>query len=271
MQSKQVSMSDFLRLMSACIVQLSQGSSASISIKTIKSPEGPSENINDGRIEKAEYIDMSQRIKGFCDSNGVAPNYVRTSIGELRFENTVYIYSKILNFYKANNYLPNYVNVVKWKENTPVDPSLDSFTKPSASCQSDDNEIISSSRNIASGSNYYKAVRIFNWVRDNVGYSFYYDTQYGALGTLRQKSGNCCDQTHLLVALCRASGVPAKYVHGDCTFSSGNRYGHVWTQVNVDNKWYTADAISSRNTFGVINNWNTGTATIHGYYRELPF
>ncbi|MGZ7108545.1 MAG: transglutaminase-like domain-containing protein, partial [Methanobacterium sp.] len=58
-----------------------------------------------------------------------------------------------------------------------------------------------------------------------MGYSFYYDTRYGALGTLNNRAGNCCDQTHLVVALSRAAGLPARYVHGDCTFASGNRYG----------------------------------------------
>ena len=143
--------------------------------------------------------------------------------------------------------------------------------KTICNCQSDNNVIISHSNNIASGNNYDKATKIFNWVRDNINYSYYYDTRYGALGTLNGRNANCCDHSHLLVALLRAAGLPARYVHGDCTFKSGNRYGHVWAQVYVNDRWYNADAISSRNSFGVINNWNINTATIKGYYRELLF
>ncbi|MCE7698085.1 MAG: transglutaminase family protein, partial [Methanobacterium paludis] len=115
-----------------------------------------------------------------------------------------------------------------------------------------------------------KAVAIFNWVRDNIGYSYYYNTKYGAVKTLNAKTGNCCDTTHLLIALERAAGIPAYYVNGNCDFS-GTWYGHVWAKVYVDGVWYTADAISSRNTFGVVNNWNTATVTIKGTYAELPF
>ncbi len=267
--SRQISMPDFLRLMAVCTKRINSGSTSKITSKHINSPPTPSENVNNGNIYRSQYIDMAQRIESFSDSNYMAPNYVRSSIGNIRFENTVYIYSKILNYYKEHKTLPTYVYVSKWNNNQ--DPALLPYLKPSLNCQSNDNSIISLSRNVASGSDYDKANKIFNWVRDKVSYSFYYNTKKGALGTLNGRNGNCCDQTHLLIALCRAAGLPAKYVNGECTFRSGNRYGHVWGQVYVNNKWYTADAISSRNSFGVINNWNTATASIHGYYRELSF
>ena len=117
---------------------------------------------------------------------------------------------------------------------------------------------------------YAKAHVIFNWVRDNVSYSFYYNTQKGALGTYSSRSGNCCDMVHLVVAPARAAGIPARYQHRTCTFSSGT-YEHVWAQLYVNGKWYYADAVSTRNTFGTINNWNLNTNTLHGTYTELPF
>ena len=120
-------------------------------------------------------------------------------------------------------------------------------------------------------STYDKAVAIFNWVRDNIGYSFYYNTKYGAVGTLNAKTGNCVDTAHLLIALERAAGIPARYEHVKAQFTSGTWYGHVIAQVWVNGKWYNADGTSSSNTFGVINNWNTATATYYGTYAELPF
>lgn len=261
-----VSMPDFLRLMVICTTKINKGLTSTISSKHINSPSIPSENLNKGNIYRSEYIDMAQRIESFSDANNMAPNYVRSSIGNIRFENTVYIYSKILNYYKENRILPNYVYVSKWNN---VNSELLPYLKPSLNCQSDNKAIISLSRDVASGSDYDKATKIFNWVRDKVSYSFYYNTKYGALGTLNGRKGNCCDQTHLLIALSRAAGLPAKYVNGECTFRSGKRYGHVWAQIYVNNKWYNADAISSSNSFGVINNWNN--PSIYGYYREITF
>lgn len=114
------------------------------------------------------------------------------------------------------------------------------------------------------------AVAIFNYVRDNVSYSFCYNTVKGALGTLSSKSVNCCDHSHLLVALARAAGIPARYVHGTCTFSDGT-FGHVWAQLYVDGQWLAADTISTRNSLGVINNWDTQNYQLNGIYAELPF
>ncbi len=116
-----------------------------------------------------------------------------------------------------------------------------------------------------------KAVKIFNWVRDNINYSFYYNTKYGASGTLKYRTGNCCDTANLLVALARDAGIGARYVHGTCRFSSGNWYGHVWAQLKVNGKWLTADATSYRNSLGVVKNWNTATYTLNGIYNKLPF
>ncbi len=113
-----------------------------------------------------------------------------------------------------------------------------------------------------------KATSIFNWVRDYVEYSYYFNTKRGAIGTLNDRLGNCVDLSHLIVALSRAAGIPARYVHADCVFSSGTT-GHVWTQLYVNGKWINADASNNINDFGVIRNWNT--YTLKGIYSSLPF
>ena len=119
---------------------------------------------------------------------------------------------------------------------------------------------------------YDKAKNIFNWVRDYVSYKKYANSLKGATKTLSSKSGNCVDQSHLLVALTRAAGIPARYVHGqNCKFTSGYVSGHVWAQVLVNNTWVVADTTSSKNTFGVIKNWNVNSYTLKGKYSALSF
>ena len=56
--------------------------------------------------------------------------------------------------------------------------------------------------------------RIFEFVRDEIGYESYKGSLRGARGTLWSKAGNALDQASLLIALLRASGIPARYVHG---------------------------------------------------------
>ena len=116
-----------------------------------------------------------------------------------------------------------------------------------------------------------KANAIYTYVRDTISYSFYYDTKYGAVGTLKAKTGNCVDHTHLLVAMFRASGLAARYVHGTCTFSSGSTYGHVWSQVLIGNTWTVADATSSRNSLGKVANWNTNSYKLQSISASISF
>lgn len=157
------------------------------------------------------------------------------------------------------------------ERNTILD--LAKYLKSSTNCQVGNAKIKSLVNSLTKGltSEYDKAVAIFNYVRDYISYSFYYDTRYGAVGTMNAKTGNRVDHSHLLVAMFRTAGLKARYVHGTCTFNSGNVYGHVWTQVYIGNHWVCGDAISYSNQLGKIQNWNTKTVKVHAGYRSLPF
>lgn len=130
----------------------------------------------------------------------------------------------------------------------PVPAALRPYLLATANCQSNNPTIIALAKSITTGSTsqYTSATKIYNWVRDNINYAFYYNTQKGALGTLSSRSANCADTSHLMVALERAAGIPARYEHIYAQFSSGNWYGHVIAQVYVDGKWYYADGTKQK-------------------------
>ena len=56
--------------------------------------------------------------------------------------------------------------------------------------------------------------RIWQWVRNNIGWLPTHGSVQGAQDTLDKKAGNAADTTSLLIALLRASGIPARYVYG---------------------------------------------------------
>ena len=60
----------------------------------------------------------------------------------------------------------------------------------------------------------WNPVLIYEHVKNNIETEWYWGCMKGAEETLRQKSGNDCDQASLLVALLRASGFPSRYVRG---------------------------------------------------------
>ena len=150
--------------------------------------------------------------------------------------------------------------------------NLAAYLAASTNCQVNNSKIKQLVSKLTSGltSDKAKATAIYNYVRDAISYSFYYDTKYGAVGTLNSKSGNCVDHSHLLVAMYRTAGLPARYVHGTCTFSSGT-FGHVWTQVLIGDTWIVSDATSARNSFGNVVNWNPSSYSLHGYFSSIGF
>ena len=284
--STQVTMAQFLQLMVIDLLNIKNGTTPDITLENITAPTNPTDSATAGKIYKAEYLNLAQNIKNFIDSSKKAPNYVTSSLGNIQFESAVYMYSRILNFQLANKVLPNYATIGAWPaiidtmtntgttttQTNTVPAELQPYLQQTANCQSTDYRITADVAAITNGatSTYDKAVKLYNWLKSNEHYQFYYNTQKGAVGTLCSGYGNCCDLTHLMVAFARAAGIPARYVHGYCKFSTA-WYGHVWAELYVNNQWVRADLSSSRNSFGVINNWNTNTYTLKGYYRELPF
>ncbi|HPQ05325.1 MAG TPA: pseudomurein-binding repeat-containing protein [Methanothermobacter sp.] len=260
----------FLELMLKVIIQINSGQTSPLIPRTVTEAPNPSGS-GTGQITKSEYIQLTNKILNFITAYARAPNYVTTSIGSISYPNIVYAMSRILTFYNDNNRLPSYVTVKEFSGQS-SNNELGQYLVATANCQVNDPSIQSLAAQLTAGltGEWDKARAVFNWVRDNIDYSFYYNTRYGAVGTLKYKTGNCCDHAHLVVALARAAGLPARYVHGICTFSSGT-YGHVWAQIYVNGKWYNADATSTRNSLGVVNSWNTATATILGVYASLPF
>lgn len=230
-------------------------------------------------LTESEYKNMAGRIKKYIKDNKKTPKFATSSASSIDYYNLVYVYSKILRFYKKNGRFPNTVSLnpsssSSSSSSSDVPSDLTLYTKETKNCQVNDPSIKQKSNELLGGTKYDTANNIFKWVRDNLNYEFYYKTKYGAVGTLQRMAGNCVDHSHLLIALARSAGIPSRYVNGDCTFSSGNVIAHVWAQLYISGYgWLDADATSTSNTLGSIKSWDlSGTnSTIHGSVREYQF
>ncbi|MDI9624540.1 MAG: transglutaminase family protein [Methanothermobacter sp.] len=280
-----VTKEQFTYLMTQALLNINRNGKLTTKISLIKvSPAPTPRGTATGILTKPNYIKLASSVTNFIKTNGKLPNYATTVIGRINPENIAYAMSRILAFYNDYKILPNYVTVKyiqpknsgssgsSTNNGKNSDPELNKYLVATANCQVNDPSIQSLATQLTRGltSTWDKAKAVFNWVRDSISYSFYYNTRYGAVGTLKYRTGNCCDHAHLVVALARAAGIPARYKHGICTFSSGT-YGHVWAELYISGKWYSADATSSRNSLGIIKSWNTATGKILGTYASLPF
>ena len=296
-----VNITSFAYLMSKSVININNGKKLDVEVINISSnyTNNGNSSIN-ADLNKTKYIDLANALINGAGSDEKLPSSIDTNIGEISPNLYIFGLSKALDFYSNNNRLPNYItfnakdvdgtpgsdvnkrgNTAQYKEGLNEIQALTSAQLAQYLSSSGNDALNSAIRSLANdltagkSTVWAKAEAIFNWVRDNVKYEYYANTKYKATGTLSNKRGNCCDHANLIVALCRAADIPARYTHGkNCKFSSGLNTGHVWAQIYVDGVWYSADATSSRNKLGDIQNWNTNSFDIPvgGYdIVHLPF
>ena len=246
-------MPQFLYLMDKAIVQINLGNFTPITLIEMNDPSN-SGDVIDGYLTKDQYLDVASRVYKFIENNGIVPAYASSTLGQIPYVELVDLSARILDYYGQNFDLPTSAHVIY--QGGGSSKSIAELSKSLIVGQTTDRG---------------KATALFNYVRDEIAYEFYYDTQKGAEGTLISGSGNCCDQAQLLVAMGRSVGLTVRFDTGYCQFSSGSWYGHVWTQFLVDGVWVNADPTSNRNSFGVINNWDTSSYTDRGTYDILPY
>ncbi|MGL4670079.1 MAG: transglutaminase domain-containing protein [Methanobacteriaceae archaeon] len=288
------SMSEYSYLISKLIYNINSGKTSNIALVSVSNPDKPTGANIVGDITKTNYVDLAKRYSEYIEKNSKAPNYATATINSksvnMQYQTVIYVLSIILDQTKTSGTLQSSLNINVLTSN-PINQYISSYISPNSlndnyngeslaqyliatkNCQVNNTAIKKLAESLTSGlkTDTEKATAIFNYVRDNIKYSFYYNTIYGATGTLSGKKGNCVDHAHLLIAMYRSVGLAARYVHGTCTFNTGPTYGHVWAQVLIGDQWVVADATSSSNTLGSINNWNTNKYTLKGKYSSLGF
>jgi transglutaminase-like putative cysteine protease len=70
-----------------------------------------------------------------------------------------------------------------------------------------------------------------------------------AAEVFEEPKGDCSEHSVLLVALCRAAGIPARVAFG-YLYASGIFGGHMWVEVWIHDQWYPLDATLSKGRAG---------------------
>lgn len=112
---------------------------------------------------------------------------------------------------------------------------------------------------------YNNLKRLYEWADTKIGYEYYNNTRHGASGTFKRRKGNCCDNTHVMIALARSIGIKSRYCH-----AKSNGKGHVYGEYYVNNKWFVVDTgvTSTGRYWGSHSNYAGGTSA---RYEKLPF
>ena len=200
-----VTMPQFLQLVTDDIYQLNNKKTTSITLKNVAAPSNPVENVKSGQLTKAQYISLVKITRSYIYSTGKAPNYENSPLGNIKYQNLIYNFSKILTFQAANNRLPNYNSV------TPL-------SKVSSS--------------IKSGSTAQSIV-------DSIGYAEakFRDQQGQSSPSVMDKCGygDCWADSGWLYGKLSSAGIAVRIIG----HTTGSYPLHRWIEINIGNGWTT--------------------------------
>ncbi|BAW32142.1 pseudomurein-binding repeat-containing protein [Methanothermobacter sp. MT-2] len=217
-RNNQVTMPQFLDLLTTDLIQTNQGSTTPITLKNVEEPSNPTGTTKGGTLTKTEYINMAQNIKNIIDATGKAPDNVNSSIDQIKFETLVYIFSKVMNFYKTNGRLPN------------------SVTVPSNNGGNGGNGTTSFGNGQLNGLQGTEGLQILaKYINQNLNH------QYGAAttaeGVERTGLGDCWGLSAWTAKVLYDNGYTVRIVQGASVEASNHR----WVQVLIDGKWINFD------------------------------
>lgn len=130
------------------------------------------------------------------------------------------------------------------------------YLYPSRYCQSDRLQRLALKQfgHLAPG--YSRAKAICDWVRQRVTFTSNSSTaETTALDTLIDEAGVCRDFAHLMIALCRAVNLPARFVTG-IDYGADPTLGpldfHAYVEVFVGRRWYLLDPSGTAIPLGLV-------------------
>ena len=121
---------------------------------------------------------------------------------------------------------------------------LEAHLQPAQWIESDNLKIRAQSRHLRGDGRGVTARNVFNWVGGHVRPTHRFRSFRGALYALEYAEGDCTEHASLFTALCRAGGVPSRYVTGFyCDRDAVLRPSmlHSWSEFYDGDTWVPVD------------------------------
>ncbi len=156
------------------------------------------------------------------------------------------------------------------------------FLRATYGCESDSPEIMQKLKEIIGNETEKKKIaeKIFKWVRDNIRYEL--DPIVGAIKLLKRKTGACVDKSSLFIALCRAAGIPARYILVNAYLLANKEIelsdiSHCATEIYLNGEWKIVDptfdpsllSLFPQASFDSVNWWDPEKSKIDYKTKEI--
>jgi transglutaminase-like putative cysteine protease len=137
-----------------------------------------------------------------------------------------------------------------------IPPQVLPYIYPSRYCQSDRLTRMANREFGHLRPGYWRVLAIHDWVRSRTVFtSGSSDHRTGAMDTLVDQVGVCRDFAHLMIALCRALNIPARFVTGidyGAPLSLGPPDFHAYVEVFLGTRWYIFDPTGISAPMGLV-------------------
>ena len=130
------------------------------------------------------------------------------------------------------------------------------YIYPSRYCQSDRLRKFATTEFGHLDRGYWRVQAIQDWVRARTAFtSGSSNASTSAIDTLTEQAGVCRDFAHLMIALCRAVNIPARFVSG-IDYGADPRMGptdfHAYVEVMLSGRWYLFDPSGVSPPMGLV-------------------
>jgi len=148
-----------------------------------------------------------------------------------------------------------------------MDKSIAQYLKPSYFTQSRNPQILKLAEKISGRKKGKAAAKaMFTWVRDKVTWELVNICGAVALARRKPMQAECMDKNFLYVAMCRALGIPARFIILICVMKSTNaklnvEIPHVASEIYLSGRWTITDPSYSYDTKKLINVCQFGKAS----------
>ena len=163
-----------------------------------------------------------------------------------------------------------------------MEKKIKKFLKSTYGCESDSPEIQEKLKEILGNESEKEKIaqKLFHWVRDNIRYELV--QIIGAKGLLTRKTGACVDKSSLYIALCRAAGIPARYIIVSAKLNTNKsislkELNHCAPEIYINNDWKIVDptfdpsliSLFPQATFDSTNWWDIENSEINYKTKEI--
>ena len=112
--NKQITTPQLLQLQTSDILNIHSGLTSPITIKSITNPSAVPNTYKTGIITEKEYLSITKRVSNYISTYKKAPSYLTSSLGNIKFESLIYMFSRILTYYATYNRLPNQISMTNY-------------------------------------------------------------------------------------------------------------------------------------------------------------